>query len=187
MKILPREFFDRDAVSVAREMLGKFVVVGNKVGRIVETEAYHEGDPASHSFSGKGFRNAVMFGGPGRAYVYFTYGMYHCFNVVCGGEGRGEAVLIRAVEPVEGVDEMKENRGLSEVKNLCSGPAKFCIAFGIDKGFNGKDLCSGEGIGIYEGDEVDFDVVETTRIGISKGVELPYRFYVKGNKFVSRK
>jgi len=197
VKILGEEFFEKDAVSLARDLLGKYVVFGGFVGRVVETEAYHEDDPASHSFLGKSFRNAVMFGKSGVAYVYFIYGMHHCFNVVCGGSGRGEAVLIRAVEPIEGVDEMKKNRRVDDIKNLCNGPAKFCQAFGISRMQNGTSLADGKGIYFCEDFEnggkprttranTDFEVVATTRIGISKGVDLPYRFYIKGNLFVSR-
>jgi len=231
MRVLSEDFFDDDVLSVARKLLGKFVVCGDLVGRIVETEAYSEGDPASHSFSGKGFRNAVMFGRAGRAYVYFTYGMYYCFNVVCGDEGKGEAVLIRAVEPVCGAEEMGKNRrffqesgdgdtsldefrlasgrirdesrkglfrgevhashgGLGwldkDLRGLTNGPAKFCMAFGVDRSFNGVDLLSGDGVYLAEGDGEDFATVSAKRVGISKGTERLWRFYVEGNEFVSR-
>jgi DNA-3-methyladenine glycosylase len=181
MKIINKEFFDNDCVSLARGLLGKYIVMGGKIGRIVETEAYLKDDPASHSFCGMTKRNAPMFGAAGRAYVYFTYGMYHCFNVVVGSEGCGEAILIRAVEPVAGIES-------EDIRKVCNGPAKFCREFGIDREFNGVDLLNENSeIALMEDSCDEFEVVETTRIGISKGADLPYRFYIKGNEFVSRK
>jgi len=187
MEILTKDFFDKDTISLAKDLLGKYIVVGNKIGKIVETEAYLNDDPASHSFSGKTERNSPMFGRSGRAYVYFTYGMHHCFNVVASDENVGEAVLIRAVEPIEGIEEMKIARGMKEVTNLTNGPAKFCQAFGIDKSYNCINLLNKDSEIMIMEKEEDFDVVTTTRIGIIRGTDLPYRFYIKENGFVSRK
>jgi len=188
MKILTEDFLERDTISLAHDLLGKFIVVGDKVGRIVETEAYLHDDPASHSFSGRTERNSPMFGSAGKSYIYFTYGMHHCFNIVSEKEDCGEAVLIRAVEPIEGIEEMKIARGMNEIMNLTNGPAKFCQAFGIDKSYNCVNLFDKDSeIILMEKEEEDFDVVTTTRVGIMKGIDLPYRFYIKGNRFVSRK
>jgi len=189
MKLLPKSFFRQDTTSIAKGLLGKYIVGGRMVGRIVETEAYLHDDPSSHSFRGKTLRNAPMFGRAGQSYVYFTYGMYHCFNIVTGPKGKGEAVLIRAVEPVSGIGIMKRNRGVGDVKNLCSGPAKFCIAFGLDKRHNEIDMMNERAkIKIMDsGKSEKFDIVETERIGIREKKVLPHRFYIKGNEFVSKK
>jgi len=156
---------------------------GKSIGRIVETEAYLEDDPASHSFRGKTKRNEVMFGSPGRAYIYFTYGMHHCFNVVTNIEGVGEAVLIRALEPISGIELMKKRRGIEDVKNLCNGPAKLFVAMGISKEMNGLNLESGK-LRIEQSND-RFDIISSNRIGISQGSDLKYRFFIKGNEFVS--
>lgn len=180
------------------------------VGAIVETEAYHESDPAAHTYSGKTERNAVMFGPAGHAYVYFTYGMHYCLNVVTGTEGTGEAVLIRALEPREGVETIHRNRfpdchsGLvadstdrkdiitSQVQddkhyyNLCSGPAKLTQALAINRQLNGHDL-SKSPLRLEDGQSVaGEDIVQTTRIGLRRGTETQWRFYIRGNPHVSK-
>ncbi|HZD17686.1 MAG TPA: DNA-3-methyladenine glycosylase, partial [Actinomycetota bacterium] len=139
---LPRAFFARPSTVVAPDLLGRVLVRrlpggGRLAARLVEVEAYQEDDPASHSFRGRTQRNAVMFGPPGHLYVYFTYGMHFCSNVVTGHTGQGSAVLLRAAEPLEGVEIMAANRGVDAVRLLCSGPARLAEAFGIDRWANG--------------------------------------------------
>ena len=203
MKKLPRSFYLRPTIQVARDLLGKHIVRvldGKKlVGRIVETEAYREDDPASHAFRGRTKRNDVMFWKGGHLYVYFTYGMHFCANVVTCEEGAGEAVLIRAVEPVEGIEEMMRNRFRSTGTpiarpsipchppyNLTNGPAKLCQALDIQRGQNGTDLLGGE---IYLLDAPRLpasDVGRSTRIGIVNGKEKRWRFFVRESRWVSR-
>ena len=192
IKPLPVSFYNRPVLAVARDLLGKVFVrkLDGEIlsGKIVETEAYHEkGDPSCHAHRGKTKRNKVMFGPPGHLYVYFTYGMHYCMNVVAEAEETAAAVLIRAVEPLTGLDMMKKHRGEKfRVKDYCSGPAKLCQAFGITTGQNGIFL-GGSEIFIGGGDEIsDTDVVSATRIGISQGKEHPWRFYIRDNSFVSK-
>jgi DNA-3-methyladenine glycosylase len=155
-------------------------------GRIVETEAYAEHDAASHSYRGRTPRTEIMFGAPGHLYVYFTYGMHYCANVVTGPEGFGSAVLIRAIEPLEGLDEMSLNRHGLHGEQLTNGPAKFCQAFAIDKDLNGHDLRQLP-LQLLLGPAVPKDaIVQTTRIGISQATDVPWRFYIRGNNYVSR-
>lgn len=197
MNKLPKDFYERYVVDVAADLLGKlFVKVSGKSiisGRIVETEAYDgEIDEAAHSFNGRTERNAVMFDDTGLLYVYFTYGMHFCANVVAGNSGQGQAVLIRGIEPVDGIDRMAVNR-FSTKKitpkqhlNLTSGPAKLCQAFGITRNQNGTDL-TGRSIYLLENKAVsESETVKTTRIGIKKSVDLPWRFYIRNNPFVSK-
>lgn len=188
---LPRQFYDRETDQVARELLGHILVhhspEGDTAGRIVETEAYMQGDPACHASRGMTPRNRVMFGPPGMAYVYFTYGMHYCFNIVTRREGVGEAVLIRALEPLEGIPLMQSRRGRERLHELCSGPAKLVVAMGIGRDNNGADLVTGPLTVIY-GEPVPGEMlVVTTRIGIKEGADLPLRFYIKGNKYISKK
>ncbi len=190
--ILPREFYARDTVLVARELLGHVLVhdtpEGLAAGRIVETEAYLQGDPACHASRGMTPRNRVMFGPPGHAYVYIIYGMHHCFNVVTAREGVGEAVLIRALEPLEGISLMQVRRGKEKLKDLCRGPAMLAQAMGISRNNNGEDMVVGGRLVVCKGEAVgEDDLVTTTRVGISQGAELPLRFYIKGNNYISRK
>ena len=187
---LPREFYLQPTVEAARALLGKVLVhrtnAGVIAGRIVEAEAYLRDDPACHASRGMSRRNAAMFGEPGHAYVYFTYGMHFCFNAVTAPEGVGEAVLIRAAEPLEGIEVMKANRRNGEVTQLASGPGKLCQAFGLDRQHNGLDLTSGELI-IADDGCVPQEIVTSTRIGIRVAADKPWRFYIAGNPHVSRR
>jgi DNA-3-methyladenine glycosylase len=186
---LPREFYARDAVEVAQAILGTILVHrtarGIVAGRIVEAEAYTQDDPASHAYAGMTPRNAVMFGEPGHAYVYFTYGMYYCLNTSTGPLGFGSGVLIRAVEPIAGIEMMKNNRKTGKLTNLASGPGKLCQAFGLDRRHNGLDLTDGE-LTIHPGDPPG-EIASALRIGIRLATDKPWRFYIKDNPFVSKK
>lgn len=197
-KLLPSSFFSRDTIKVARELLGCEIVrkVGRKWlrARIVETEAYLEkGDPAAHCAKGPTPRAKIMFGDPGVIYVYFIYGNYFMLNFVTEPHGTAGAALIRAVEPIEGVEFMAERRGaqIDELKgkklfNLTNGPAKLVLAMGIDKSLNGKPLGLPH-LAVVKGAPVAKDeIVATTRVGISVAQDLPLRFYVKESPFVSR-
>lgn len=198
MKPLPRSFYLRPTLQVARDILGKRIVriVGTKVliGKIVEVEAYCKGDPASHAFRGRTKRNDVMFWEGGHVYVYFTYGMHFCANIVTGNEGTGEAVLIRAVEPLVGIELMTMNRfpnlqSLNHLSfiNLTNGPAKFCKAFGLARQENGLDLLGSE-ISITDGEPFSPKLMKRSqRIGIQRGTEKKWRFFINGNPWVSRK
>lgn len=188
---LPRPFYARPSTEVAPDLLGRLLVLrppggGRLVARIVETEAYEEGDPASHSFRGRTERNAVMFGEPGHLYVYFTYGMHFCMNVVTGRSGEGSAVLLRAAEPLEGLDAMARRRGTRNARLLCSGPARLCEAFGVTRRQDGADLVRGSDVYLLEGDPAgDPRIRVTTRVGVGGGSERPWRFLVEGDPFVS--
>lgn len=188
---MERNFFEENTVEVAKKLLGCFLVhktkEGKCVGKIVETEAYLKDDPASHSFNGKTLRNEPMFGRAGTAYVYFTYGMHYCFNIVTNKKGIGEAVLIRALEPIEGIELMKKRRGISEIQNLCNGPAKLVQAMGITKAYNRADLLKGNLIIFRPKKREFFEIACGKRVGITRGKELEYRFWIKGNQFVSNK
>lgn len=188
---LPRGFYLQDTREVARLLLGKWLVHREDdwilTGVIVETEAYLKDDPACHASRGITNRNAPMFGNPGHAYVYFTYGMYHCFNAVTAPEGIGEAVLVRAIQPVEGIEVMQERRGTNDVFNLASGPGKLCMALGLSLKQNGFDLAASPLTIVDTGERLQSEVIATTRVGISKAVEMPWRYYLAGNRFVSRK
>lgn len=183
-----------DAPSGARQLLGfklaRNTPQGKMVGRIVETEAYSAEDAASHSFRGQTPRNSVMFGPAGFAYVYFTYGMHYCLNIVSGTDGHGQAVLIRALEPLEGINIMQQNRHLQGVtlkmKELTNGPAKLCQALKIDKSLNGHDITMPPLL-LLPGELVpNSQVVQTTRIGITNDTHRKWRFYIKNNPFVSK-
>jgi DNA-3-methyladenine glycosylase len=189
-KRLNRKFYNRSTLKVAKELLGKYLVIeknGKYVsGKIVETEAYiGPDDPASHAYRGLTPRNKVMFGEPGYAYVYLTYGMHHCLNFVTERKGFPAAVLIRALEPADGIEIMKERRKTKDLKNLTNGPAKLCQALGIDRTLNGADLCSDI---IYVEDRGDkpTKIVSTSRIGIKEGKDKKWRFYIENNEFVSK-
>lgn len=201
---LPRSFYNRDPRLVARELLGKILIrrEGKKIlaGRIVEVEAYlGKDDPASHSFRGPTARNAVLFGPPGLAYVYFIYGNHYCLNVSCLPEGTAGGILFRALEPLLGIEEMAVARGISvagprDLKNLTSGPGRMAEAFDITRvRDNGKDLTSSKSDlfianGLAKGAPGAYDrprVLTTPRIGITKAAALPLRYVIAGNPFVS--
>lgn len=194
--MLPRSFFDRDPRTVGPALLGKVLVrqVGHNrlVGRIVEVEAYlGEEDPAAHSSIGKTPRNAVLFGPPGHAYIYFIYGNHFCLNVSCLPDGTPGGVLFRALEPLEGVDEMFRLRGIercADLRKLTSGPGRLAAAFGITRERdNGKDLTSVRSdLYIADDDSPAPRVAITKRIGITKAADMPLRYIVEGNWFVSR-
>jgi DNA-3-methyladenine glycosylase len=188
---LPRAFYRRDPRTVAPELLNKVLVAADgRRARIVETEAYCGAfDAAAHTYRGKTARNAVMFGPPGLLYVYFTYGMHWCCNAVCGEEGEGVAVLLRAAEPLAGLDLMREARPAAKRdRDLCSGPARLCQAFGIDRRHDGIDLVTGAGgfTIVDDGIAPPGDAVVGPRIGIRHAADEPWRWHVPGNRNVSR-
>jgi DNA-3-methyladenine glycosylase len=199
--VVDRARLRRDPREVAPELLNKLLVrLGPerdggepvvRVGRIVEVEAYCGAiDPGSHAYRGMTRRNRTMFGPPGGLYVYFTYGMHWCANVVCGDEGVGVAVLLRALAPVAGLEEMFAARPRARrPTDLCSGPAKLCQALGLDGSFDGADLVTGDrGVWLTDdGTPPPADPVQTTRIGLTAGAEHPWRWYVPGDPHVSRK
>ncbi len=184
-KRLTRAFFAREVLAVAPELIGATFLVDGVGGTIVEVEAYHHTDPAAHSFRGPTPRNQVMFGPPGFAYVYRSYGIHWCMNFVCEVEGSASAVLIRAIEPTFGIDEMRRRRGLEDVRALCSGPGKLTEAMGITIAHNGLALDAAP-IELFARPE-DVEVVTGVRIGITKAVDLPWRFGLKGSRFVSKR
>ena len=179
-----RAFYDRPVVKVARELVGCVVRHGETAGRIVETEAYHESEPACHAHVGLTPRTRLLFGPPGAAYVYRSYGIHALLNAVTEREGVGAAVLIRALEPTEGVDLMRERRGLELVEDLCSGPGKLTQALAIELDLNGTAL--GDPIEVLPRTGSDPEVVTGKRIGISEAVDLPWRFCDAASRSVSR-
>ncbi|MBL8554547.1 MAG: DNA-3-methyladenine glycosylase [Phenylobacterium sp.] len=179
----PAGFWDRHPTQVAADLIGWSVLVNGVGGRIVETEAYHHEDPASHSFSGPTPRNEVMFGPPAHVYVYRSYGIHWCLNFVCWDGAPGGAVLVRALEPTDGLDLMSERRLASDPRALCSGPGKLCQALAVTREHNGLaldrapfELAPGSAQGVVAG----------PRIGITKAVETPWRFGEAGSRFLSR-
>jgi DNA-3-methyladenine glycosylase len=179
-----RGFFDRSVHKVAPELIGATLLVGGAGGIIVEVEAYHHTDPAAHSYRGPTERNAVMFGPPGAAYVYRSYGIHWCLNFVCEGEGSASAVLIRALEPVEGIARMRRRREAVDERQLCSGPGKLCEALGVTIKHNGLAL-----------DRAPFElrarrekpeIVVGPRIGITKAIDEPWRYGLKDSRFLSK-
>lgn len=181
---LRRNFFDRPVLEVAPELIGATLLVNGVGGRIVELEAYHHTDPAAHSYRGPTERNAVMFGPAGYAYVYRSYGIHWCVNFVCESEGSASAVLIRALEPTAGIAAMRRRRGLTDGRALCSGPGKLCEALGVTIRHNGLAL-----------DRPPFEIRARTeapeiavgpRIGITKAIDHPWRFGLKGSPFLSK-
>ncbi|NPA90098.1 MAG: DNA-3-methyladenine glycosylase [Chloroflexi bacterium] len=192
---IPRSFYDRPTVQVAQELLGHYLVREYEgqllVGRIVETEAYVGlDDKASHASVGRTARNAVMFGPPGYAYVYLIYGVHHCLNVVTERPGYPAAVLIRALEPVEGVEVMRRLRGGRADRELTNGPGKLCQALAIDLRFNGHDLCLGRELWVAQGESVPpEEIVRGPRVGVrgdERALTVPWRFAIRGNPYVSR-
>ena len=181
---LKRSFFGRSVHRVAPELIGATLSVNGVGGTIVEVEAYHHTDPAAHSYNGRTARNAVMFGPPGYAYVYRSYGIHWCLNFVCEAEGSAAAVLIRALQPTHGLSVMRRRRALSDERALCSGPGKLCQALGVSHKHNGLAL-----------DRAPFElrarqgtpeIAVGERIGITKAVERPWRYGLKGSKFLSK-
>ena len=181
---LHRPFFARSVHQVAPELIGAVLLIDGVGGRIVEVEAYHHTDPAAHSYRGQTPRNAVMFGPPGYAYVYRSYGIHWCLNFVCEPAGSASAVLIRAIEPLEGLSKMKRRRGLSEERLLCSGPGRLCEAMGVTVAHNGLALDKKPFALFARGDKPE--ILAGIRIGITKAVELPWRYGLKGSKFLSK-
>ena len=187
MEALPAAFYDRPVLDVARDLVGCELVHGPTGGVIVETEAYHESEPACHAHIGVTARTHVLFRAPGTAYVYRSYGIHALVNAVCEHEGVGAAVLIRALEPVEGIDLMRERRGLHALEQLCSGPGKLTQALGIGLGLNATDLASGPmRIAPRPPGWEAPELAVGTRIGITKAPELPWRFCARGSRSVSR-
>jgi DNA-3-methyladenine glycosylase len=181
---LRRSFFGRSVHEVAPDLIGASLLVNGVGGRIVEVEAYHHTDPAAHSYGGQTPRNAVMFGPPGFAYVYRSYGIHWCLNFVCEETGSASAVLIRAIEPTAGIAAMRRRRGMAELRDLCSGPGKLCQAMSVTIKHNALPL-----------DRAPFelrarageaDVVAGVRIGITKAAELPWRYGLRGSPFLSK-
>ena len=182
--LLRRDFFARSVHAVAPDLIGATLLFKGAGGVIVEVEAYHHTDPAAHSYRGPTPRNLVMFGPPGFAYVYRSYGIHWCLNFVCEKEGSASAVLIRALEPTQGLAAMRRRRGMSDERALCSGPGKLCEALGVSIRHNGLPL-----------DRAPFelrarmtkpDIVTGPRIGITKAVEHPWRYGLAGSKFLSK-
>lgn len=183
-KVLNQAFFDRSVHEVARDLVGATLLFNGAGGTIVEVEAYHHTDPASHSYVRRTPRNGVMFGPPGHAYVYRSYGIHWCVNFVCEAEGSASAVLVRAIAPEVGVASMQLRRGLQDERLLCSGPGRLCAALGITGAHDGAPL-----------DRPPFELLARStvpemvvgiRIGITKGVELPWRFGLKGSRYFSK-
>lgn len=179
----PIDFYAPSEI-VAQRLIGAIVTVDGVGGRIVETEAYDREDPASHTFSGPTPRNAAMFGPPAHVYVYRSYGIHWCMNFVCREPGHGAGVLIRAIEPLTGLDAMRQRRGLEPVKLLCSGPGRLAQALAITHRNNGMSLF--EPPFHIEPPEEDFPIVSGPRIGLTKAVDVPWRFGLAGSKFVSK-
>jgi DNA-3-methyladenine glycosylase len=184
MALIRRNFFARSVHAVAPDLIGAWFGFDGVGGRIVEVEAYHHTDPAAHSFGGRTDRNAVMFGPPGFAYVYRSYGIHWCVNFVCEPEGSASAVLIRAIEPSEGLAKMRRRRGMSGLRLLCAGPGRLCEALGITHAHNGLAL-----------DAPPFrlrtrtapaEIAVGPRIGLTKAVGQPWRYGLKGSRFVSK-
>ena len=192
MRRLPRGFYAADSRVLAPLLLNKLLVRGERVGRIVEVEAYAGAhDPASHAYRGRTARNATMFGPGGYLYVYFTYGMHFCANVVCGPDGEASAVLLRGLTPVAGLEEMRAARGPAARadRDLCSGPGKLCQALGLDRAFDGADLVTGDrGVAVADDGTPPPEVAGVSgRVGLSVAGDVPWRFYVPGAVGLSRR
>ncbi len=183
---MKRSFYDRPVLEVASDLVGCVVRHKECAGVIVETEAYHDSEPACHAFAGLTPRTATLFGPPGQAYVYRSYGIHALLNAVCEPEGVGAAVLIRALEPTEGIDQMRQRRGMEPLRALCSGPGKLTQALGISLGDNGTDLEHGA-VTISRRPRAwrEVGISVDRRIGITKAVELPWRFCASGSRFLS--
>ena len=177
--------FSAPSLAVAEALIGASVFVDGVGGVIVETEAYDQLDPASHSFGRRTARNAVMFGAPGRSYVYRSYGLHWCLNFVCAPAGHGAGVLIRALEPSRGIDRMRERRGIDDLRLLCSGPGRLCHALGVTSAHNGLRL-DRKPFRVVPRSEAALVVASGVRIGISKSRELPWRFVLAGSRYLSK-
>jgi len=185
MKIpLDRSFFSRIVHEIAPELIGVTFLLDGVGGPIVEVEAYHHTDPAAHSFRGRTERNAVMFGPPGFAYVYRSYGIHWCVNFVCEAEGSASAVLIRAIEPQEGIARIRRRRGLHKARLLCSGPGRLCQALGITDQHNGLPL-DRTPFALFARSSAP-QVASGVRIGITKAADLPWRYGIAGSPFLSK-
>jgi DNA-3-methyladenine glycosylase len=184
MSRLRRDFFGRSVHAVAPDLIGAVLLFHNAGGMIVEVEAYHHTDPAAHSYTGKTARNAVMFGPPGYAYVYRSYGIHWCLNFVCEAEGSASAVLIRALAPADGLAAMRRRRGIRDERLLCSGPGRLCEALGITARENGLRLDRSP-FAIYPR-QSDVEISIGPRIGITKAMEHPWRYGLTGSRFVSK-
>jgi DNA-3-methyladenine glycosylase len=186
MTLLANIDFSADALRVARQLIGVELLIGGVGGRIVETEAYDQGDPASHSFSGPTPRNASMFGAPAHAYVYRSYGMHWCLNFVCREKGHGAGVLIRALEPTQGLDAMRQRRGVEKLALLCAGPGRLGQALGITRALDGLPL-DAPPFELRPGPPEPVELLTGPRIGISKAAHEMWRFGLKGSRFLSRR
>jgi DNA-3-methyladenine glycosylase len=184
LKRLDRGFFERGVHEVAPALIGCTLLVDGVGGRIVEAEAYHHEDPASHSYGGRTNRNRSMFGPPGRAYVYRSYGIHWCLNLVCEEEGEAAAVLIRALEPTHGRDLMRARRGLDEERLLCAGPGRLCQALAVTRTLDGARL-DRTPFALYPAEEA-VEVVRGVRVGITRAVDVPWRYGLAGSRFLSR-
>jgi DNA-3-methyladenine glycosylase len=184
---LQAAFFERSVHDVARDLIGCTVAHGDTAGVIVETESYHADDPACHAFGGPTPRSSVLFGPPANAYVYLSYGIHSLLNFVAEPEGEAAAVLIRALEPVQGIETMRARRGVERLEDLCSGPGKLTEALGIGLDLNGVALADGPiEVRARDPGRPDPTIVAGPRIGITKAVEHPWRFCFAGSPFVSR-
>lgn len=186
---LSAAFYDRPVLEVARDLVGCVVSHAGASGVIVETEAYHDSEPACHAFVGVTARTRPLFGPPGRSYVYRSYGIHALLNAVCEPEGVGAAVLIRALDPLEGIELMRERRGLEPIEQLCSGPGKLTQALGVELGENDTPLTGGGPIAVHPRPTAwgDVELDAGPRIGITKAVELPWRFCARGSRHLSRR
>ena len=183
---LPRAFFARPPEQVAPLLLGKLLRRDDgRLARLVEVEAYAQDDPAAHSFRGPTPRNRSMFGPPGHLYVYFSYGMHWCANLVCAEAGTGAGVLLRAAEPLDGIDAMRAARGREPLRELCSGPGRLAQAFGIDRGLDGSSVLGGGAITVLD-DGAAPPVLACPRVGLSKNAGAPLRFLVPGSRYLSK-
>lgn len=184
MYTIARINFNAPSDQVAQRLIGVVILIDGVGGRIVETEAYDQLDPASHTYTGPTPRNAAMFGPPGHAYVYRSYGIHWCLNFVCREAGHGAGVLIRAIEPLAGLDQMRARRGLDDVRLLCSGPGKLCQAMGVSHDLNGRSLA--EPPFRLQAATGEAALVAGPRIGISKAMDVPWRFGLAGSRYLSR-
>ena len=176
--------FSADSSEVARRLIGVTLLVDGVGGRIVETEAYDQQDPASHTYTGPSVRNAAMFGPPGHVYVYRSYGLHWCMNLVCREAGHGAGVLLRALEPTQGLEVMRARRGLQDPRLLCAGPGRLAQALGVDHGWNQRPVLPPTFALLWDGQPAD--VLVGPRIGISKAAETPWRFGERGSRYLSR-